>query len=125
MSKLLKAIAAFKPIANNPVVKFLVGCPLAVCVMQSSEYFYNNGLIFLGKTSLTLSIFIVYYFIYLSIINQMSDKIYSFHKEKNSANLHKNPVKFAFKHKNKINLFYKSFFFIAALYILIVIWIIK
>lgn len=122
MSKLSKAVMAFKPLWNNLVIRFLIGFPLGICTLQGAKYFSNNGMVLLSKISSTVSLLLIYYLIILSFINQMFDRIYSFHEEKNSANIQKNPLKFAFKHRYKIYLFYKWFFLTGIIYALTMMW---
>lgn len=124
MYKLLRALAAFKPVINNSIFRFLMGIPLTICALQSAEYFYNNNHPILNKISFTLGVFIFYYFMYLTIINQMFDRVYSFHDDVNSEKLNKNPLKFAFKHRGKIFIIYKSFGIAFILLGVFVIWII-
>lgn len=122
MAKIVKALFALKPITTNVVVRFFIGVPLLIGVLQLGEYYQHIGYVVTEKILTTLSIIIAYYFIILSVLDGITNRVYSFQEEKNSANLHRNPLKFAFKHRNKIIIFYKAFFIINIVYILIVVW---
>lgn len=122
MAKIVKALFALKPIVTNSVVRFIIGFPLVIGVQQLAEYFYENEFIVIYKTLSTLSVFIAYYFIFLPAIGGMTGRIYSFHEEKNAANLHKNPLKYAFKHRKKIVALYKLLFVVGSGYALFMLW---
>jgi len=46
MRKILRVVGAFKPLANNVVIRFIVGFPVTIGTLQLSEYFYKNNFIF-------------------------------------------------------------------------------
>ncbi|MCE0827970.1 hypothetical protein LVQ78_18255 [Buttiauxella sp. A2-C2_NF] len=122
MRKILRVVGAFKPLANNVVIRFIVGFPVTIGTLQLSEYFYKNNFIFLYKSTFTLAVYLFYQLIFLSLIMGMTGRIYTFHETKNSANLNKNPLKFAIKHRDKIVMFYKLFFIAGSAYALIMLW---
>lgn len=125
MSSFLKIVMVFKPIFNNHILRLLTGVPLTLCALQSAEYCSEHDFLFFNKLFFTLGVFIFYYLVYLSIINQMFVRIYSFHENLNSEKLSKNPLKFAFKHRNKIFVLYKSFGVLFMFVSFYVIWIIN
>ncbi|TDN52729.1 hypothetical protein EC843_102161 [Buttiauxella sp. JUb87] len=122
MRKILRVVGAFKPLANNVVIRFIVGFPVTIGTLQLSEYFYKNNFIFLYKSTFTLAVYLFYQLIFLSLIMGMTGRIYTFHETKNSANINKNPLKFAIKHRDKIVMFYKLFFIVGSAYALIMLW---
>lgn len=122
MRKILRVVGAFKPLANNVVIRFIVGFPVTIGALQLSEYFYKNNLVFLYKSTFTLAAYLFYQLIFLSLITGMTGRIYTFHETKNFANLNKNPLKFAIKHRNKIVMFYKLLFISGSAYALIMLW---
>ena len=122
MRKILRVVGAFKPLANNVVIRFIVGFPVTIGTLQLSEYFYKNNFIFLYKSTFTLAVYLFYQLIFLSLIMGMTCRIYTFHETKNSANINKNPLKFAIKHRDKIVMFYKLFFIVGSAYALIMLW---
>lgn len=122
MSKLIKALCAFKPFITNSVIRFIIGCPVTIGALQFSEYFYKNNFVFLSKLTFTLAVYLCYQLIFLPLITGMTGKIYNFHETKNSANLNKNPLKFAIKHRNKIVMLYKLLFIAGSSYALIMLW---
>lgn len=52
----------------------------------------------------------------------MTNKLLNFQEKNNTANINKNPVRFALDNKNTIKSFYKIFFFIASIVIFYGIW---
>ncbi|WMY72335.1 hypothetical protein RHD99_12615 [Buttiauxella selenatireducens] len=122
MAKIIKALLAFKPLIKNSVVRFIIGFPITLGALQLSEHYQDINNTLMSKIFLTLAVILAYYLIVLSVIDGMTGRIYSFHETKNAANLHKNPLKFAFRHRNKIVLFYKVGFIIALGYPLIMLW---
>lgn len=122
MSKIVTIVLAFKPLAKNIVIRFIIGFLVTIGALQSAEYFYKNNFIFLYKSTFTIAVFLCYQLIFLSLINGMSGRIYTFHETRNSANLNKNPLKFAIKHRNKIVMLYKLLFIAGSIYALIMLW---
>lgn len=123
MAKIVKALLAFKPFITNPVVRFLIGVPLLIGVQLLGEHYQKIGFQFIEKTLGTLTLVIAYYFIFLPVITSGTlGRVYSFHETQNTANLHKNPLKFAFKHKSKIITLYKSLFIILAIFATVMMW---
>ncbi|MCS3603659.1 uncharacterized membrane protein YjjP (DUF1212 family) [Buttiauxella sp. BIGb0471] len=122
MINLIKVLCTFKPIITNSVVRFITGFPLIIGVQEIGEYYQNLGFVLTSKTLATLTFFLFYYFIFLAVLDGMSGRIYTFHETRNSANLNKNPLKFAIKHRNKIVMLYKLLFIAGSIYALIMLW---
>lgn len=122
MAKMMKSLLAFKPLFKNSAVRFIIGFPLTLGTLQLSEYYQDINNIFISKIFLTLAVLLAYYLIVLSVIDGMTGRIYSFHETKNAANLHRNPLKFVFRYRNKIVLFYNVGFIIVLGYPLIMMW---
>ncbi|CAI0710076.1 hypothetical protein [Serratia fonticola] len=125
MGKIYKILIAFKPLAGNLIFRFLVGIPLSIAGIQLSEYFQYEHEFFLKKIAFSVTLLIVYYFIVLSVLTLMFDRIFSFHEKNNAANLNKNPLKFAIKHRARIYSIYKWLFNLAFIWFFIVIWFYK
>lgn len=125
MGKLYNIIIAFKPLAGNLVFRFLVGFPLGIAGLQLAGHFQNKHQVLFEKIALSAALFIVYYLIILSVLTLMFERVYSFHEENNSANLNKNPLKFAIKNRMSIFLVYKWSFNFAFIWLFIVVWFVK
>lgn len=123
MLKIKEILLSFKPLLDNHIFRFLVGIPLTACAFQLSEYFNEKNLFFFDKLFSSAGVLCAYYLIILSFLNQMFDRVYSFHTERNFDNTHRNPVKFAIKHRHTIHAIYKYFFITAIILFLIKIWI--
>lgn len=125
MRKLYRILIAFKPLTENLVFRFLIGFPLGIAGLQLSEYFQYEHQFFLKRLVLSVALFIIYYLIILSVLTLMFERVFSFHEENNSANLAKNPLKFAIKHRKCIYHIYKWFFNFAFIWFFIIIWFYK
>lgn len=125
MDKLYRILIAFKPLAGNLVFRFLIGVPLCILGLRLSEYFQREHHAFCFKMAFSASLLIFYYFIILSILTLMFERVFSFHEENNGANLNKNPLKFAIKYRLNIYLIYKWSFNLALIWFFIVIWFVK
>jgi len=115
-------LCAFRPFVTNPVIRFITGIPLIIGVQQIGEHYQHMGFILTCKILSTLTVIILYYFIILPVIGGITGRVYTFHETKNSANINKNPLKFAIKHRDKIVMFYKLFFIVGSAYALIMLW---
>ncbi len=122
MGKLYRIFTSFKPLAGNLVFRFLVGIPLSIVGIRLSVYFQNEHQVLFSKIAFSTSLLVFYYFIILSVLTLMFERIFSFHEGNNVANLNKNPLKFAIKYRVHIYLIYKWSFNFAFIWFFIVIW---
>ncbi|TDS98126.1 hypothetical protein EDF78_101503 [Rahnella sp. BIGb0236] len=122
MSKIRNCILAFKPLLNNLIFRFVMGFPLTILALKISSVFTSDGHDVLGKIFLTIGAILFLNLIMLSLVNQMTDRVYSFHEEHNSDNLDKNPIKFAFKYRKVIYLYFKWSFIISISIGILLIW---
>lgn len=122
MGKLYGIFTSFKPLAGNLVFRFLVGIPLSIVGIRLSVYFQNEHQVLFSKIAFSTSLLVFYYFIIISVLTLMFERVFSFHEENNVANLNKNPLKFAIKNRIHIYLIYKWSFNFAFIWFFIVIW---